>query len=167
MHRLPVRPVVAALIGLTVSRAHAQSRFELSPFASRNSSLEGSPTLLGAALTSYSGRLGGIFGLRFGGGYDIRSLTSSNTAADAVGTGSLRCDEPTPTGIGSDGMPRGVVLPPKPIENPIRYSHPVRVVGTSALALPSFGEPVQLIGVRCRASVSNAIDPSVRATPIP
>jgi len=83
MHRLPVRPVVAALIGLTVSRAHAQSRFELSPFASRNGSLEGSPTLLGAALTSYSGRLAGIFGLRFGGAYDIRSLTSSNTTTDA------------------------------------------------------------------------------------
>jgi len=82
MHRLPVRIVVAALVGLVVSRAQAQSRFELSPFASRNSSLEGSPTLLGAALTSYGGRLGGIFGLRFGGAYDVRSLTSSSTNTD-------------------------------------------------------------------------------------
>jgi len=81
MHRLPVRPVVAVLIGLAVSRAQAQSRFELSPFASRNGSLEGSPTLLGASLTSYGSRLGGIFGLRFGGGYDVRSLTSSNTTS--------------------------------------------------------------------------------------
>ena len=83
MDTLPVRTVVAALIGLAVSRAQAQSRFELSPFASRNSSLEGSPTLLGAALTSYSGRLGGVFGMRFGGAYDIRSLTSSSAATDA------------------------------------------------------------------------------------
>ncbi len=82
MHRLPVRTVVTALVGLVVSRAQAQSRFELSPFASRNSSLEGSPTLLGAALTSYGGRLGGIFGLRFGGAYDVRSLTSSSTNTD-------------------------------------------------------------------------------------
>jgi len=83
MHRLSVRTVVAGLVGLAVSRAQAQSRFELSPFASRNSSLEGSPTLLGASLTSYGGRLGGIFGLRFGGAYDVRSLTSSATTGDA------------------------------------------------------------------------------------
>ena len=82
MHRLPVRPVVGVLVGLAVSRAQAQSRFELSPFASRNSSLEGSPVLVGASLTSYSSRLGGIFGLRFGGGYDVRSLASSSTAGD-------------------------------------------------------------------------------------
>jgi len=82
MHRLSVRPIVAALIGLAVSRAQAQSRFELSPFASRNSSLEGSPTLLGAAFTSYGGRLGGIFGMRFGGAYDVRALTSSGTTTD-------------------------------------------------------------------------------------
>jgi cell wall-associated NlpC family hydrolase len=81
MHRLPVRGVVAVLIGLAISRAQAQSRFELSPFASRNGSLEGSPTLLGASLTSYGSRLGGIFGLRFGGGYDVRSLTSSSTTS--------------------------------------------------------------------------------------
>src|SRR4029453_948365 len=83
MYRLPGRPVVALLIGFAVSRAQAQSRFELSPFASRNSSLEGSPTLVGAALPSYGGRLGGIFGLRFGGAYDIRALTSSSTSTDA------------------------------------------------------------------------------------
>lgn len=83
MYRLPGRPVVALLIGFAVSRAQAQSRFELAPFASRNSSLEGSPTLVGAALTSYGGRLGGIFGLRFGGAYDIRALTSSSTSTDA------------------------------------------------------------------------------------
>ena len=83
MHRLPVRPVVAVFIALAVSRAQAQSRFELSPFASRNSSLAGDPTLVGAAFTSYGGALGGIFGLRFGGAYDIRALTSSSTATDA------------------------------------------------------------------------------------
>jgi cell wall-associated NlpC family hydrolase len=82
MYRLSVRTVVTVLVGLVVSRAQAQSRFELSPFASRNSSLEGSPTLVGAALTSYGGRLGGIFGLRFGGAYDLRSLTSSSTSTD-------------------------------------------------------------------------------------
>jgi cell wall-associated NlpC family hydrolase len=81
MHRLPVRSVIAVLAVLAVSRAQAQSRFELSPFASRNSSLEGSPVLFGAALTSYGGRLGGIFGLRFGGAYDVRSLGSSSTAS--------------------------------------------------------------------------------------
>jgi cell wall-associated NlpC family hydrolase len=83
MHRLPVRPVVAVFIALAVSRAQAQSRFELSPFASRNSSLDGSPTLLGAALTSYGGALGGIFGMRFGGAYDVRALTSSSTTTGA------------------------------------------------------------------------------------
>jgi cell wall-associated NlpC family hydrolase len=82
MHRLSIRPLVAALVMLSVSQAQAQSRFELSPFASRNSSLAGSPTLVGAALTSYSGALGGIFGMRFGGAYDIRALTSSSTATD-------------------------------------------------------------------------------------
>ena len=81
MPRLAVRAVVAVVSALSVSRAQAQSRFELSPFASRNSSLEGSPVLLGAALTSYGGRLGGMFGLRFGGAYDVRSLTSSSTAS--------------------------------------------------------------------------------------
>ena len=82
MHRLPIRPLVATLVTVAVSQAQAQSRFELSPFASRNSSLAGSPTLVGAALTSYGGSLGGIFGMRFGGAYDIRALTSSGTATD-------------------------------------------------------------------------------------
>ncbi len=82
MHRLPFRAVVAALITLAVSEAQAQSRFELSPFASRNSSLEGSPTLLGASFTSYSGALGGIFGMRFGGAYDIRALGGSGATTD-------------------------------------------------------------------------------------
>ena len=82
MHRLSIRPLVATLVMLAVSRAQAQSRFELSPFAARNSSLAGSPTLLGAALTSYSGAVGGIFGMRFGGAYDVRALTSSSNATD-------------------------------------------------------------------------------------
>jgi cell wall-associated NlpC family hydrolase len=82
MHRLPFRAVVAALIPLAVSGAQAQSRFELSPFASRNSSLEGSPTLVGASFTSYGGALGGIFGMRFGGAYDVRALSGSGTATD-------------------------------------------------------------------------------------
>jgi len=82
MHRLSIRPLVATLVTLAVSRAHAQSRFELSPFAARNSSIAGSPTLLGAALTRYGGSLGGIFGMRFGGAYDIRALTSSSSTSD-------------------------------------------------------------------------------------
>ena len=85
MHRLSIRPlagILAALATFAGSRAQAQSRFELSPFASRNGSLAGSPTLVGAALTSYGGSLGGIFGMRFGGGYDIRALTSSSSTND-------------------------------------------------------------------------------------
>ena len=72
---------VAALAALA-STAAAQSRYELSPFASRNGSLDGTPILVGATLTTYSSRLGGIFGMRFGGGYDIRSLTSGADATD-------------------------------------------------------------------------------------
>jgi cell wall-associated NlpC family hydrolase len=75
--------IVLALTAVCASNATAQSRYELSPFASLNGSLDGTPTLVGATLTSYSGRLGGIFGMRFGGGYDIRALTSS---ADATST---------------------------------------------------------------------------------
>jgi cell wall-associated NlpC family hydrolase len=86
MHRLSIRPIIATLgatlVALAGSRAQAQSRYELSPFASRNSSLAGSPTLLGAALTTYGGSLGGIFGMRFGGAYDVRALTSSSDATD-------------------------------------------------------------------------------------
>ena len=80
MNRLRSRSILAVLIAIVVSPAQAQSRFELSPFASRNSSLEGSPVLLGASLTSYGGRLGGMFGLRFGGAYDARSIASSSTS---------------------------------------------------------------------------------------
>ena len=82
MHRLLVRLLVATIVMLAGARARAQSRYELSPFASRNSSLAGSPTLLGAALTSYGGSLGGVFGLRFGGAYDVRALGSSSSSTD-------------------------------------------------------------------------------------
>jgi hypothetical protein len=64
---------------MLAGHAGAQSKFELSPFASRNASLDGSPFLVGATLTSYSSSLGGIFGMRFGGGYDVRALGGSST----------------------------------------------------------------------------------------
>jgi len=80
MHNLSTRMGLATLIAFAATQAQAQSRYQLSPFASRNGSLDGSPILVGATLTSYSSSLGGIFGMRFGGGYDIRSLTSSSTA---------------------------------------------------------------------------------------
>ena len=70
------------LLALASSRAQAQSRYELSPFASVNRSLDGSPALMGAAFTSYGNSLGGILGMRFGGGYDVRALTSSGTSTD-------------------------------------------------------------------------------------
>jgi cell wall-associated NlpC family hydrolase len=54
----------------------------LSPFASLNHSLEGTPALVGATLTTYSGSLGGILGMRFGGAYDVRALTNSSTTTD-------------------------------------------------------------------------------------
>ena len=73
MHRSFASVLLAALT-LAASDAHAQSRYELSPFASRNASLDGSPFLMGATLTTYSSSLGGIFGMRFGGGYDMRSF---------------------------------------------------------------------------------------------
>ena len=73
--------VVLAIIAPTP--AHAQSRLELSPFASRNASLDGSPILVGAALTTYGNRLGGILGMRFGGAYDIRSFAGASESADA------------------------------------------------------------------------------------
>ena len=73
---------MALATGLTAGTAHAQSRYLLSPFASRNGSLDGSPTLVGGALTTYGNSLGGILGLRLGGAYDIRSLTSSTTTSD-------------------------------------------------------------------------------------
>jgi cell wall-associated NlpC family hydrolase len=76
--------LVAFLVGFVSygPNAVAQSRYELSPFASRNGSLDGSPTLVGASLTTYGSSLGGIFGMRFGGAYDIRSLTSSADVTD-------------------------------------------------------------------------------------
>jgi cell wall-associated NlpC family hydrolase len=77
MQTLWSRTLVAGLLVACVSRADAQSRYMLSPFASLNHSLDGTPALVGAALTTYSGSLGGILGMRVGGGYDVRSLTSS------------------------------------------------------------------------------------------
>lgn len=79
MHRWSTRLAPAMMLALCAVQAQAQSRYMLSPFASRNSSLDGSPILVGATLTTYSNSLGGIFGMRFGGGYDIRSITSSST----------------------------------------------------------------------------------------
>jgi hypothetical protein len=81
------RITVAVLGGITTvvlaARPGAgQSRYELSPFASRNGSLEGTPTLVGASLTTYSERLGGIFGMRVGGAYDVRSFAGSATSTD-------------------------------------------------------------------------------------
>ena len=82
MHTFWARATVALMGSVFVSEAGAQSRYELSPFASRNSSLDGSPTLVGAALTRYSGTLGGVFGTRFGGAYDFRALSSSANETD-------------------------------------------------------------------------------------
>ena len=73
---------IAAAHALAATAAHAQPRYELSPFASRNGSLDGSPFLVGATLTTYSSSLGGIFGMRFGGAYDVRSFASSADATD-------------------------------------------------------------------------------------
>lgn len=73
---------IAAAQALATTAAHAQPRYELSPFASRNASLDGSPILVGASLTTYSSSLGGIFGMRFGGAYDVRSFASSADATD-------------------------------------------------------------------------------------
>jgi len=81
--RAMVAATLAAMLALPSDRAVAQSRFELSPFASRNASLAGDPILVGAALTTYGRSLGGILGMRFGGAYDIRSFAGSSTAADA------------------------------------------------------------------------------------
>jgi hypothetical protein len=75
---------MATLAVVTVAvPTRAQSRFELSPFASRNASLDGSPILVGAALTTYGNRLGGILGMRFGGAYDIRSFAGASASTDA------------------------------------------------------------------------------------
>jgi len=77
-----VAAMLAVMLALPSDGARAQSRFELSPFASRNASLAGDPILVGAALTTYGSSLGGILGMRFGGAYDIRSFAGSS-AADA------------------------------------------------------------------------------------
>src|SRR5687767_718836 len=74
--------IALVLASICASRGFAQARYELSPFASRNGSLDGTPTLVGASLTTYGSSLGGIFGMRFGGGYDVRALTSSADATD-------------------------------------------------------------------------------------
>jgi len=60
-----VAATLAAILALPPGRAGAQSRFELSPFGSRNASLAGDPILVGAALTTYGSSLGGILGMRF------------------------------------------------------------------------------------------------------
>ena len=75
--------VVATSMALSAEQAQAQSRFLLSPFAARNGSLEGTPTLVGAALTTYGRSLGGIAGMRFGGAYDIRSLSGATATSTA------------------------------------------------------------------------------------
>lgn len=74
--RVIAAAIVIALSFLAPHGLAAQSKFELSPFASRNGSLDGSPILMGAGLTTYSGSLGGILGMRVGGAYDVRALTS-------------------------------------------------------------------------------------------
>ena len=67
MHRWSTHAAPAMLLALCAVQAQAQSRYMLSPFASRNSSLDGSPILVGATLTTYSSSLGGILGMRLGG----------------------------------------------------------------------------------------------------
>ena len=81
--RFAVMAALAAVAAVPVTTATAQSRFELSPFASRNGSLDGSPILVGAGLTTYGSSLGGILGMRLGGAYDIRSFAGGGTTADA------------------------------------------------------------------------------------
>ena len=85
--KLSSAATLIAGIAVLAPRAQAQSKFELSPFASMNRSLDGNPMLMGAALTTYSGSLGGILGMRVGGGYDIRALSSSNTTAGTTERG--------------------------------------------------------------------------------
>jgi len=73
---------LAAIAAVPVTSANAQSRFELSPFASRNTSLDGSPILVGAGLTRYGNALGGILGMRLDGAYDVRSFAGARTGVD-------------------------------------------------------------------------------------
>lgn len=74
--------ILFALLAASASSVEGQSRYQLSPFASLNGSLDGTPTLVGASLTTYGRSLGGVFGVRFGGGYDIRALTSNTDATN-------------------------------------------------------------------------------------
>jgi len=73
---------LTTLLPLPGSHADAQPRYAVSPFASRNGSLVGTPTLVGATLTTYGHSLGGIFGVRFGGAYDVRALAGATTTTD-------------------------------------------------------------------------------------
>ena len=83
LNALAVMVVFAGVSALPIATASAQSRYELSPFASRNGSLDGSPILVGAGLTAYGRSLGGILGMRFGGAYDIRSFAGGSNTADS------------------------------------------------------------------------------------
>ena len=83
LNALAVMAVVAGVSSLPIATASAQSRYELSPFASRNGSLDGSPILVGAGLTAYGSSLGGILGMRFGGAYDIRSFAGGSSTTDS------------------------------------------------------------------------------------
>ena len=80
----PLAVLVTLALFALPGRSAAQSRFELSPFASRNGSLDGSPILVGAGITAYGNSLGGILGMRFGGAYDIRSFAGAAPTADAA-----------------------------------------------------------------------------------
>jgi hypothetical protein len=82
LHGLAVIAAFVVLSALPIATASAQSRYELSPFASRNGSLDGSPILVGAGLTAYGRSLGGILGMRFGGAYDIRSFAGGRNTTD-------------------------------------------------------------------------------------
>jgi cell wall-associated NlpC family hydrolase len=73
--------LACALVPLASLPLHAQSRYSLSPFASMNGSLDGTPALVGAALTTYGSSLGGILGMRFGGAYDVRALGGTTASA--------------------------------------------------------------------------------------
>ena len=74
--------VLVTSVALSADSAHAQSRYLLSPFAARNGSLDGTPTLVGAALTTYGRSLGGIVGMRVGGAYDVRSLSDATATTN-------------------------------------------------------------------------------------
>ena len=69
-------------VAVIAPTARAQSRYALSPFASMNGSLPGNPALFGASLTAHGSSLGGMLGMRVGGGYDVRALTGSELGAE-------------------------------------------------------------------------------------